>query len=849
MLRATLKGLLGHKLRLIITALAVTLGVAFVSGTFVLTDTINNTFDKLFGEVMAGTDVIVRSTTLFTNQGGGPGSSGPYGDRDPMPESVLDTVRRVKGVASAEPNVQSYAQMLDKHGKTIGGGGPPTFGVAWSDNLALSPLRLRSGRAPHDRHEVVIDAVTARDSKVKVGDRMKILFQGPAEEFTVVGVAGFGSADNLGGATLAAFELPTAQRVLGRVGRVDTVNAVAEKGVSRAALKDRIGKAIDPRYEALTGTKVADETAKDIKSNLSFIRVALLTFAFIALFVATFIIFNTFSIIVAQRAREMALLRALGASRRQVTASVVGEAFVVGVLASAVGLALGLLVAVGLLGMLRAGGFDLPATATQFQLRTAIVAMLLGTGVTTVAALGPARRAGRQSPVAVLREAALAPTSWGRRVVGGVAVTALGVGAVLTGLIGGGSNAAALTGLGIALTFIGVTVLSPLVARPIARVIGSPLPRLFGVAGKLARDNSMRTPRRTASTAAALMVGLGLVAGVTVLASSVKASADQQIDRTLAADYAFTAKDFNVFSTDLGERLKKTPGVAAATSIRGGEWRYRDGHKFLMAADPEQVDRLIRIGVEKGDARSLGRGDVLVWEKEAKRKNLHVGSTLPMTFARSGTKQVRVGGIYKRNDLANYFVSDAFYRENFASVLDFAVFVKTKPGVSPSAFRASVADLLRTYPNVRAEDRAGFKKSQHAMVNQLLLLINALLALAVIIAISGIVNTLVLSIFERTRELGLLRAVGMSRRQVRRMVRWESVIIAVFGAVLGLVLGVIFGTLLVNALHDQGINALRIPFLSLAGFMVFAVLAGVLAAALPARRAARLDVLSAIAHD
>jgi putative ABC transport system permease protein len=268
-----------------------------------------------------------------------------------------------------------------------------------------------------------------------------------------------------------------------------------------------------------------------------------------------------------------------------------------------------------------------------------------------------------------------------------------------------------------------------------------------------------------------------------------------------------------------------------------------------MAADPDQVDRLIRIGVEKGDVRSIGRGDVLVWDKEAKRKKLAVGDTLSMTFARSGTKQVRVGGIFRRNDFANYYVSDAFYRDNFASVLDFAVFVKTKPGISQKAFRASVADVLHTYPNVRAEDRAGFKKSQHAMVNQLLVLVTLLLALAVIIAISGIINTLVLSIFERTRELGLLRAVGMSRRQVRRMVRWESVIIAVFGAVLGLVLGVIFGTLLVNALHDQGITALRIPFLSLAGFMVFAVVAGILAAALPARRAARLDVLAAIAHD
>ena len=849
MVRATLKGLLGHKLRLIITALAVTLGVAFVSGTFVLTDTINHTFDKLFGEVMAGTDVIVRSTSLFKGHQGGPGSGGPYGDRDPMPESVLEAVRHVKGVAVAEPNVQSYAQMLDKHGHTVGVSGPPTFGVAWSDNLKLSPLRLRKGRPPRDRHDVVVDAVSARDNDFKVGDRIKILFQGPAEDFTIVGIAGFGSADNLGGATLAVFDLRTAQRVLGRVGRVDTVNALADKGVSRAELQARIAKAVDPRYEALTGTRVADETSKDIKSNLGFIRVALLVFAFIALFVATFIIFNTFSIIVAQRAREMALLRALGASRRQVTASVLGEAFVVGVLASAVGLGLGLLMARGLLALLEAGGFNPPATATQFQLRTAIVAMLLGTGVTSVAALGPARRAGRQSPVAVLREATLAPTAWGRRVASGVVVTALGVVSLLTGLLGGVGNPAGLTGLGIALTFVGVTVLSPLIATPMSRGIGAPLPRLFGVAGKLARENSMRTPRRTASTAAALMVGLGLVAGVTVLASSVKASADQQIDRTLGADYAFTAKDFNVFSTDVADQLKRTPGVAAATSIRGGEWRYGDAHKFLMAADPEQMDRLIRVGVEKGDRRALARHEVLVWEKEAKRKKLHVGDTIPMTFARTGTQRLKVGGIYKRNDLANYFVSDAFYRENFASVLDFAMFVKLKPGVSDAAFRGSIAGLLRTYPNVRADDRAEFKKTQHDMVNQLLLLINALLALAVIIAISGIINTLVLSIFERTRELGLLRAVGMSRRQVRRMVRWESVIIAVFGAVLGLVLGVIFGTLLVHTLGDQGINVVRIPFGSLILFLVFAVFAGIVAAVLPARRAARLDVLTAIAQE
>ncbi len=842
MVRAVLKGLLAHKLRLFLTAMAVVLGVSFVAGTFVLTDTINKTFDTLFSEISANTDVSVRAVSGFG------ADSSPEAVRDTVPASVLDVVRRVPGVQAAVGSVGGYAQFVDKAGKAVTTAGAPTLGFNWTDP-ALSPLTLRSGREPQRAGEVVVDVVTAKEHKFAVGDKVKVLFRGPTEEFTIVGITGFGKADSLAGATLAAFDVVTAQRVFGKVGRFDSVEVKAAEGTTALDLRDRVAKAVPAGVEVVTSQQVADEGAKSVQQALGFFSTALLVFAGISLFVGGFIILNTFSILVAQRTRELALLRALGASRRQVLLSVVGEAFLVGLFASLVGLGLGVLVAIGLQSLLKAFGIDLPTSGVIVAPRTIIASMVVGLGVTVFSSISPARKASKISPMAALRGGGVEQGgSLRRRSLAGVVVTGLGGAAMLYGLFGGGIS---LVGLGAALVFVGVALLSPLAAVPMARVIGAPFPRIAGMAGKLGRQNAMRNPRRTAATAAALTVGLGLVACVSVLAASIKSSAAAIVDQYLAADYIISTTQFvpNI-STDLAPRLARQPELAAVSGLQTGEWRSAGATRMLYAGDPATLGKVLKLDVTAGDAGGLARGEVLVSEKELKDKKLVVGGTLAMTFARTGTKELRIAGTFAKNQLlGNYVVSTATFDANYTDRLDFVVLAKAKAGVAPAASRAAVEKVTADFPNVELRDQVEFKKQQEDQVNQILGLITALLALSIIIALFGIVNTLALSIFERTRELGLLRAVGMSRRQIRSMIRGESVIIAVLGAVLGLAVGVLFGYAIVGALDDQGISKVVIPGGQLVSYVLLAGVAGVIAAVFPARRAARLDVLAAISYE
>ena len=846
MVRATLKGLIAHKLRLFLTALAVVLGVAFVAGTFVLTDTINHTFDVLFHQINAGVDVSVRAASGFGQQG-----SAQTG-RDTVPASLLETVKQVPGVQIAEGGVAGYAQLVDRNGKAVSTGGAPTLGVSWTTERTLSPLRLRTGREPRRDGEVVIDAVTSRERKLAVGDRVKILFQGPSEDFTVVGVAGFGDADNLAGATLAAFDLGTAQRVLDKVGAFDSIDVKAAGDVPALELRDRIAEVVPSGVEVVTSQQVADESAKSVQQALSVFSTALLVFAGISLFVGGFIILNTFSILVAQRTRELALLRALGASRRQVMGSVVTEAGLVGLFASVVGLALGILVALGLQSLLKAFGLSLPTTGTKILPRTIIASLIVGVGVTVLSSVSPARRASRIPPMAALQGAGVEQGGpLRRRSIAGALVTVLGGATMLRGLFGSGSSALPLVGLGAALVFVGVALLSPLAAKPLARLIGAPFPRMAGVAGKLGQQNAMRNPRRTAATAAALTVGLGLVACVSVLAASIKSSAADIVDKYLAADYIIGTQQFvPTISTDLATRLAQAPELSAVSALQSGEFRIDNQTRMLDAGDPATLATVLKVDMTSGDLGALSQGDVLVGEDRAKESHLHVGDSLPMTFARTGTQQLRVGGTYAKNQLlGNYLISTATFDANFTERLDFVVLAKAAPGVPPAASRAAVDAVTKDFPNVNVKDQAEFKQQQEKQVNQALGLVTALLALSILIALFGIVNTLALSVFERTRELGLLRAVGMGRRQVRSMIRGESVIIAVLGAILGVAVGMLFGWAIVLGLKDQGIDRVVIPGVQLLIYVVLAGVAGVVAAVFPARRAARLDVLAAIAHE
>jgi putative ABC transport system permease protein len=555
---------------------------------------------------------------------------------------------------------------------------------------------------------------------------------------------------------------------------------------------------------------------------------------------------------VAQRTRELALLRALGASRRQVLVSVIAEAGIVGLFASLVGLGLGILVAIGLQSLLKAFGIDLPASGTKVLPRTVIVSLVVGVVVTVVSSIAPARRASRIPPMAALRSGGVEQGGpLRKRTIGGIVVAVLGGAALLDGLFGGVDNGLPLVGLGAALVFVAVALLSPLAAGPMARVIGAPFARFTGLSGRLGRQNAMRNPRRTAATAAALTVGLGLVACVSVLAASIKDSAAAVVDDYLSADYIISTSQFMpTISTDLAPRLARQQELAAVSGLETGEWRSEGQSRTLYAGDPATLGKVLKFDVTAGDAQGLTRGEVMVDEKELKDKKLSVGGTLPMTFSRSGTKDLRIAGTFAKNQLlGNYLVSTATFDANYTDRLDFVVLAKAAPGTTPAAARAAIERVTADFPNVELRDQAQFKKQQEDQVNQILGLVSALLALSIIIALFGIVNTLALSVFERTRELGLLRAVGMSRRQVRSMIRGESVIIAVLGAVLGLLVGVLFGWAIVAALSDQGIKSLVIPGGQLVVYVVLAAVAGVIAAVFPARRAARLDVLAAISYE
>ncbi len=601
--------------------------------------------------------------------------------------------------------------------------------------------------------------------------------------------------------------------------------------------------------EVVTGQTVVNEATSAIGQALGFLNTALLVFAFIALFVGGFTILNTFSITVGQRTRELALLRIVGASRRQVFRSVLGEAAIVGLVSSLLGLGLGVLTAVGLEKLLSGFGFTLPSGSLVFEARTVIVCLVVGVGVTLVAAISPARRAVRIAPVAaVSAQQVEEEVPLRRRFTRGGVITVIGIAFLAWGLT---APAVALVGLGAVLIFVGVAMLAPAVARPMASVIGRPLARLLGTSGRLGRENSMRSPRRTAQTSSALMVGLALVSAIAVFGASLSRSATASVDNAISADLIVSTTNNagnGNFSQVIPMVASSVPGVTASTTVYGDQFEFRSSLESLLAIDTKEMSQTVILNTTSGSgATALAAGDLLVDTTTANSDHLTVGERVPVKFALTGPQTMRIGGIYQPNALVGHFlVGDAFFVRHFQNPLPGAVLLKTdgSPGVQQAVARA-----LAPYPNVKVQSRAQFEASESAQVNQLLGLVYALLALAVVIALIGIVNTLMLSVFERTHEIGLLRAVGMKRRQVRAMIRSESVILAVFGAIIGIIIGTGLGIALVSALHSQGITNTVVPSSSLVVFLILAALLGLLAASWPARRAARLDVLAAIAAE
>jgi putative ABC transport system permease protein len=848
MLRTTFKGLVARKFRLFASSLAVMLGVAFMAGTLVLTDTIQKTFDELFSDVYAGTDAVIRAEGAFDSAG--------IEQRGRVDASLVGTVSEVDGVADAQPDIRGYAQLIDRAGDVVGDPttGPPTLGGNWIDSEELNGFRVSDGNPPRSDDEVVIDKKSADDTGYRVGDTAQVLVKGGPQDVTIAGIAKFGDADSPGGASFVLFTEDAAQELIAEPDKVDSILVVADAGISQTEIVQRIAAELPAGTEAVAGDEVTTESQDEIKQGLSFFNTFMLVFAVVALLVGGFIIFNTFFITVAQRTQENALLRALGARKRQVLVSVLLEALAVGLIASVAGIGVGILVAAGLKTLLAAFGFELPAGGVVLTVNTVIISLVAGVAVTLVAAISPARRAGKVPPVAAMREVAVGSTGYGskQRVVVGCALLVLGGALLGYGLFGSPGSPLPIVGAAVLLVFFGVTALGRTVALPLSRFIGFPLPRLLGIRGRLARENAMRNPRRTAATASALMIGVGLVAFITIFAASAKASFGTVIDRAFTGDFVITSPAglaSGGLDPSLAASLNDLPEVDAAGGIRAGIAEI-DGSATQFVAASDEAFEIVDVDPVAGSPADLGTDTIAVFEDVAEDKGLSIGDRVPVVFKDTGRQELTVAMIYGESQPAgDWLLGTETYEANVDDQYDFQVFVRKDDGVDTPTAKAAVDEVAAGYPGAKVLDQSGYEADQTQFIDQLLNLIYAMLALAILIALLGIANTLALSIIERTRELGMMRAVGMKRNQLRSMIRWESVIIAIQGTLLGLLVGVLFGWALVTALSDEGFETFRLPVATLVVIVVLAALAGVLAAVWPARRAAKLDVLRAVVTE
>ena len=849
MFRLALKNLRARRFRLVTTGIAVLLGVAFLSGVLVLSDTFTSTFDNLFSNVFKGTDAYVRAVEPFKGPREGSREARPSVDA-----SVLPKVRAVPEVADAEADVNGYAQVVGKNGKAVGklDRGPPTLGVNWKHNPALNAYHLVSGRGPQRSGEVALDAHSAKVGKYRVGDEVRLLTKSGPTTAHLVGIAKFGKYDSAAGSTSVFFTLADAQRWVGDAGQYRGIAVVAKEGVSQDAVRSAITKALPRGTEAITGAALTKESQDQVASFLNVFKTVLVVFALIALFVCSFIIYNTFSILVAQRVRENALLRAIGASRRQVMAALVAEALGIGLIASVLGAVVGLALASGLKTLLHGLGVPLPANGLAVRPSALIIGIGAGTVVSVAAGWFPARRGGRVPPIAAMRDVALDGNGRPRlRLAIGGGILLLGLVSLFNGL-SGGDGALVRVGVGAVAILCGVAALGPIAAEPLTRVLGAPIARWRGVSGVLARENAMRNPRRTATTASALLIGVSLVSFMTIFAASAKASLTDTLNKQFTGDFVLNTNSFGLtgVSTNLDAELRRLPQLSAVSPVRNAIAQFNGKGVLLQAMDARSIGAIADFGVEKGKLTDLDARSVAVSEKKAKSEHWTLGSTVKVVFPKTGTQSLTVRVIYKNRDLASsYWVDTSVFDANVATQFDSLVLAKVASDSSIAKARPAVERITKQYPNVDVQDRQQFIDNQAKNVNQLLGLVFVMLFLSLVIALFGIANTLALSVVERTREIGLVRAVGMTRRQVRSAVRWEAVLIALFGAVGGLAVGVFFGWALIHALADQGFHTFRVSFGWLVGIAVASGVFAVIAAIVPARRAARLNVLAAIATE
>jgi len=854
-LKATLRSFLAHKGRLLLSALAIILSVAFVAGSLIFSDTVTRTFDRLFASTSA--DVTVEPKQDLKSQV-------PTGAAETVPASLADRVGKVDGVSSAHADVSvENITVVDSKNKSVGPTtGAPTIASDWF-LTARSPVKLTSGHAPRGASEALLDADTADKKHVKLGDTLTVLAQPGTFKVEIVGIATFTTTNP--GAALVFLDPKTApDQLLGSPDKATGISVNAAKGVTDAQLKNRVATEVGTSaYDVKTADEQAKSSAADLGGFLDVIKYVMLGFAGIAVLVGVFLIVNTFSMLIAQRTRELGLLRALGADRQQVRRSVLTEAVLLGLVGSTLGLAAGIGLAAGLIKLMGVFGMNLKTTEMVVGWGTPVAAYVVGLGVTFVAAYLPARRAAGVSPMAALADAEIAGV--GRplrmRAIVGSVVGVLGA-AALVGCAAASktASAASLLGLGVVLTLIATVIAGPLLVRPVIRVLGGAFPALFGSIGRMSQRNALRNPRRTGATAAALMVGLALVGGMSVASASMSKSFDQQIDKTLGADFIVQNSNFVPFPQEVTDKVRGTEGVGVVVRQRFTPIAVRlpDGKriKTTAAGYGEGVDDVAHVTYTAGDtAAALTDGNIAMDVDFAKDHDVRIGSTIPAEFPAGRKTDLKVAALTNQDGADGFgmqgglFVGLTTVEKYVPGGQDSALYVNAASGTGPDRLRSALEKTLDPYPQVQVRDQADYKKLVHDQIAVLLYLVYALLGLAIVIAVLGVVNTLALSVVERTREIGLLRAIGLARRQLRRMIRLESVVIAVFGAVLGLALGLVWGVCTQQVLALQGMNALAIPWTTIVAVVIGSAVVGIVAALLPALRASRMNVLAAIAHE
>ena len=856
MSKIALKSLLGHKLRLLITTIAIVLGVGFMAGTFVLTDTLEKTFDDLFENVNEGTDALIRQKSAFegTSQDGG---AGIRGDLDP---ALLDVIREAPGVDAADVVVFTVASVATEDGEAVNdAAAAPQFGFNASEDDRFNPYEVVEGKAPTGSDQVMIDRATAKKGKISVGDTIKVFSLTEPFEAEVTGIVAFDGEDSLAGASAVIMDTEGALRRFTPNGKVQQIVVAAQSGVSQEEVVQNLRAVLPDNVEAITGAASTEESQDQLQEGLQIFNTVLAGFAGVALLAGTFLIYNTFGIIIAQRTRELALLRALGARRSQVRWSVLGEAAVIGLVASILGLFAGIGLAIGLKALFGAVGFDLPSTAAVLKPRTIVVSLVVGLLTTTLSALAPAWRASRVAPVEAMRAAAVeTPRVSKVRIAVGVILLLLGGALLVSGASGKTLPPLA---FGAVLLFLASVVLGPPLAKLVTGVVGRAVP---GITGRLARDNVARNPKRSANTATSLVIGLGVVTIFTVFSTSFGASINAAVESGFRADFQVSSGGFGLggISPAFAEQARELDGVEAVSGIRRGSVqiseRTEPKTRAIFGVSAADVEQVLDLGIEEGSLTDLGPDTIAVDRATVDENGWKMGDVLDVTYADGSQHQHEIaaiyedGGVVAQNNDGHFVVDMSVYAASqpSASQVDNRILVKAADGVAVDSVRTELEGLGKDFGSPEVQDLGEVQDAQTTQINQQLGFLVILLAMAILIGFIGIFNTLLLSVLERTREIGLLRAVGMARGQVARMVLAESVLVSLLGSILGFVIGLSVGSALMLAIRDELPTArisLPIPVLIIYGLV--ALIGGTAAGLLPAFRASRLNVLTAIAAD